>query len=412
MLGGLCAPALANTTGATLPLQLAYNDITIYPEIVTGGDSLQAGAAEGSAVPVAVPEPFSEIGPSYELPPVVGTDPVRIALLLPLYSEALRTTAEAVRAGFYAAYQTSQDPRVSITLVQTSDNARDIVAAYSAAAANHDVIVGPLTRSGVTALAASGIVTKPTIVLAQPEDGSPPLPRLMLSMGLSLEEEARQIAKWAFNSASSKKAFVIATNAAWQRRAARAFAQQWNLLGGSFSMIEMSMTGAYLDPNNLVALRQRVKGERPGLLFAALDAGQARQVREAIGTEIPLFGTSQVNPLPYQQGEEIEQLPFMEGIRLVDLPWQLQADHTAVMIYPRLPLVPGEKRNANMERFYALGIDAYRVAREVGRGRILFEVDGVTGKLRVSFGGATPFLERIAVPAVYREGRVIPLPNR
>lgn len=416
LLSGLCAGALANSTTVRIPMHFLSNDITIHPEVMTEADSMGAGMQEDAAIPMAVPDPFGSVQPSHEVPAVISMDgtistpvrgPVRIALMLPLHSEALRETAEAVRAGFNAAQQTINDSNVSVTLIQTGDNPRDMLAAYSAALPHHEVIVGPLTRSGVTAVAGSGIVAKPTLVLAQPEEGAV-LPSLMLPMGLSLEEESRQIAQWAGSGARTGRAFIVATNVAWQRRAARSFQQEWAALGRNASLIEINMAGAYLDPNNLVTLRQRVKDEQPALIFMALDGAQARQVREAIGTETPLFGTSQVNPLAYQQGDELEQVPFMDGIRLVDMPWQLQPDHAAVMAFPRLPVVPGQRRSANSERFYGLGIDAYRVAREIGRGNILFEMDGVTGKLRVSFGGGAPFLQRIATPAIYRDGIVVP----
>ena len=412
LLGGLCAAAAANTTSVRLPLHFISNDITIHPEVITEAESMGSGVPEEVAVPMAVPEPFREVRPSYELPPLpAARGPMRMALLLPLHSDALRETAEAVRAGFTAAQRVDRDANVSVTLVQTGDNPNDILSAYSATLPNHEVIIGPLTRSGVTALANSGFVSKPTIALTQADDGTM-LPPMMLPMGLSLEEESRQIARWAAGNARPSRAFVIATSVAWQRRAARAFIQEWNSLGGNAPLVELNMAGAYLDPNNLVKLRQRVKDEQPSVIFVALDAAQARQVREAIGTETPIYGTSQVNPLPYQQGDELEQVPFMDGIRLVDMPWQLQPDHAAVMVYPRVAPVPGQRRSANSERFYAIGIDAYRVAKEIGRGNILFEMDGVTGKLRVNFGGGSPFLQRVATPALYREGIVVPAASR
>lgn len=411
LLAGLCAAAAANTTTVRVPLHFISNDITIHPEIIIEAESMGSNTEE-AAVPMAVPEPFREVRPSYELPPLpAARGSMRMALLLPLHSDALRETAEAVRAGFAAAQQADRDANVSVTLVQTGDNPNDILSAYSAALPNHEIIVGPMTRSGVTAVANSGFVSKPTIALAQAEDRTM-LPPMMLPMGMSLEEESRQIARWAAGDARASRAFVLATHVAWQRRAARAFMQEWHSLGGNAPLVELNMAGAYLDPNNLVKLRQRVKDEQPSVIFVALDAAQARQVREAIGTETPIYGTSQVNPLPYQQGEELEQVPFMDGIRLVDMPWQLQPDHAAVMVYPRVAPVPGQRRSANLERFYAIGIDAYRVAKEIGRGNILFEMDGVTGKLRVSFGGRSPFLQRIATPAFYREGIVVPAAAR
>ena len=88
-------------------------------------------------------------------------------------------------------------------------------------------------------------------------------------------------------------------------------------------------------------------------------------------------------------------------MRLLDLPWKIQRDHPAVMVYPQ-PVMAG---SADMERLYALGIDAYRVAREIGRhpsGR--FHLDGVTGKLTIDFGRGPASFERVEPTAIYQNG--------
>ncbi len=99
----------------------------------------------------------------------------------------------------------------------------------------------------------------------------------------------------------------------------------------------------------------------------------------------------------------------MNGTRLVDIPWQLQPDHPAVMVYPHPVVAADQKRSADLERLYALGIDAYRLAREIAAGRTSFVLDGVTGRLAVSFGGGPAGFQRIEPQAVYRDGRVQPL---
>jgi hypothetical protein len=64
-----------------------------------------------------------------------------------------------------------------------------------------------------------------------------------------------------------------------------------------------------------------------------------------------------------------------------------------------------------MERLYALGIDAYQVARGVAAQRGVFDVNGATGRLRVSIGGGQARFERSASPAVYQDGIPAPLPG-
>ena len=95
-------------------------------------------------------------------------------------------------------------------------------------------------------------------------------------------------------------------------------------------MVVLAAPNGYLSDAELVQLRGAGRSRRAGLLFAALDADQARQVRGALGTELPVYGTSALNP-----GADRLAVAELDGVRLLDLPWQVQRDHPAVMVYPR-----------------------------------------------------------------------------
>src|SRR5438445_83314 len=86
----------------------------------------------------------------------------------------------------------------------------------------------------------------------------------------------------------------------------------------------------------------------------------------------------------------------LNGIRFVDMPWLVQPDHAAVMVYPRL-----EGFSTELQRFYALGIDSCRIAGELLSGQQRVSLDGVTGKISYHGGNA---LEREPVQAVFRDG--------
>jgi outer membrane PBP1 activator LpoA protein len=335
--------------------------------------------------------------------------PLRVTLLLPLRSDTLGQAAAAVKAGFLAAWERDRDG-VAVTVADTGDAANDVLATYASAQDQADLIVGPLGRSAVGALAASPLLRKPTIALNTPEGygtpGQPPLPPNMLAMGLSIEEEARQAANWAAAEHPGASALVLATSTSWQRRIASAFAAQWQRQGLAVRTMELGAANGYLNDPELVQLRARLQTDTPGLLFAALDAAQTRQLRGALEGALPelppIYGTSSLNPgngnsFPTQD---------LDGVRLLDLPWQLQADHPAVMVYPHPPRSEERKPGAaDLERLYALGIDAYRVAREIGHHTgARFQLDGVTGRLTVSFGMGPASFERIEQAAVYKNG--------
>lgn len=336
---------------------------------------------------------------------------IRISLLLPAQSETFGAAAQALRAGFMAAFE-REPAGIEVNVVESAEGAQNVLQAFRQAQASGDIVVGPLARADVAAVAALGKLDKPTLTLAQPEaqgDADVPLPPGMLAIGLSIEDEARQAASWA-GGKKRGKAFAISAGAAWQRRAARAFALQWQERGQDAQLIDIANSGGYLNANGLALLKKRLQEERPVLLFLGLDATQAQQLQSVVGQGQLIYGTSQVNPWSAAGWIGAEKRPEMNGVRLLDMPWQIQSDHPAAMVYPRWVTPSDQRTNPDLERLYALGIDAYRVAREIAARRSNFELDGVTGRLTVKFGPDAYQFRRSMQPAVYQGGMVAPLP--
>jgi outer membrane PBP1 activator LpoA protein len=397
--GGLCAPIESVTSAppAPKPVRLAERAPEAVPEpapqVQTFAVAMPGAAMSGASAQAAA-----------------GGNTINIALLLPMRSETLGRAADALRAGFMAAYERDK-AGLTINLVETGDPAQDVLSAYATAQQQNDIIVGPLARSAVTAVAASPLVIKPTIALNHPEArGEVPLPPQMVSIGLSIEDEARQAASWAAQEHPNARALVLSAGSSWQKRGANAFAAQWQRIGAPVKILELSASGGYLSDPELVALRARLQSEPAEVLFAALDVDQVRQLKISLSApplgDLPLYGISSLNPgrALWQPG------PDLDGVRLLDLPWQLQRDHPAVMAYPQPEPRDEMRLSADMERLYALGIDAFRVAREIAlRPGKRFRLDGVTGQLTVDFGLGPSYFERTELPAVYKNGVPIPL---
>jgi outer membrane PBP1 activator LpoA protein len=225
-------------------------------------------------------------------------------------------------------------------------------------------------------------------------------------IGLSIEDEARQVAQWAAAEHPGATALVVSGNSPWQRRLGAAFAAQWKQLGNQVQLSELTASGGYLSEPAIHQLKMRVDAEPPALMFAALDADQLRQVRAILGPDLPAYGASSVNPGLTAGGS----LPELDGMRLLDMPWQIQADNPAVMVYPRYE---GAGRNADLGRLYALGIDAYRIMLEIAKKPVTsFRMDGVTGRLSVNFGKGVSRFERVAPGAVYQSGSFKPVERK
>jgi outer membrane PBP1 activator LpoA protein len=86
-------------------------------------------------------------------------------------------------------------------------------------------------------------------------------------------------------------------------------------------------------------------------------------------------------------------------VRFLDIPWLLQPDHPAVISYARSDALHGELAR---ERFYALGIDAYRLVQELLKPYQTMEpLDGVTGT--ITLNNSHQFI-RTLVPAQFSQG--------
>lgn len=352
----------------------------------------------------------TDLSISRDPPSIPQPRSLRIALFLPISSESFRQAAEAVGAGVHAAHEREPDG-VEIHLVDSGDAAQNIAERYRIAAEQADLVIGPLSRSAVAAVAQAGGIAKPTIALTAPEvlpDTSLAMPAQMLVIGLAIEDEARQVADWASHDNASRKAVVLHAGAAWQRRAAKAFELQWSKQRRELRVVELAAADSLLNGRALLQLKKEL-AEESTVIFAALDAQQARQVRAVLGPRHPLYGTSQLNPVTLAGRGSAERMTDMDGVRLLEIPWQLDPGHAMVAAYAR-PANPAEPPpSADMERLYALGIDAYRVAREVAAQQGEFELDGVTGRLAVQIDTRQGRFQRSTERAVYRDGGVIPL---
>ena len=307
-----------------------------------------------------------------------------LALLLPLASPDFARPAEAVRLGFMAAQKHSGE-KLTVGIFATDASSESILAGYDKAAKlGARLIIGPMTRSGVSALAASTLVSVPTLGLNLPEDKTA-LPPLFYTFGLGLEAEAQAVARSAFAD-FFKSAILVSAKSPLARRSRDAFAEAWTRLGGTVR--EAYEFGPRTD---LPALRETLSTAPVDMIFLAADGEQARAVRPFLINNIAVFATSQVNSGRIDPLANID----LNGIRFVEMPWLVQPDHPAVMVYPR-----PEGMAADLERFYALGIDAFRIAAALLEAPRRLSLDGVTGRLTL-YGNQ---VAREPVQAVFRNG--------
>lgn len=364
LITGLCASVRANTSAAQKPAAIVQNDIAVNP-----------------ATAVAMKP--------------------RVALLLPSNKAALAEAAMAVQTGFLAALQADTHGGVSLYLVESGDDNQENLSQYRKAQATTQLVVGPLSRNVTSALAHAATV--PTIALSpKPGDIVASTSPLMLAIGLSIEDEARQLAQWAHASEEPGLAWIITTKAPWQLRAAHAFEQTLRAQGRGAKLLEIGVADGVLDPERLNQLRDQAHDAPPALVMLALDYQQAIQLREALGTETPAYGTSQLNPFTAAQWEEAEPQMLLEGLRLLELPSRLRQGLD----------IRTEASNADLGRLQALGRDAYEIMLPILAGQEHFSIEGDTGLLEIDFDAGEPArFKRKLTPATYENGRVVVMPD-
>jgi len=363
--GPLVLPPMAPVAPATAPQPTAPTDVP-----ATSG--APATAPQPPTAP-AVPDP-------YGVP--------HIALLLPLNSATFGRPAEAVRNGFLAAAKVQASEPLPLRVYAVGDDPGQIVASYATAlAGGARLVVGPLTRNGVTAIA-SNPVPVPTLALNVPNAGTP-VPINLYMLSLRAEAEAQQVAQLAFQDGWRKAISVSAANALMQR-IHRAFVDEFTRLGGAL-VAEYAFTS---DPAGLARIKEGAGLGVADMAFLALDFPQARLARPYLDP-LALYATSQVNP-----GAAGPLAGFdLAGVRFLDMPWLLQPEHPAVMIYPRALSQEG----ADRERLYALGIDAFRIAGALLAGNASTEIDGVTGRINL---GPDQQFARSLTPAQFNQGKL------
>jgi outer membrane PBP1 activator LpoA protein len=375
--------------------------VTVTAAILYGGR--YAFASEAVSTPAQLPPPLAapvslapgagDIAPpaggSANAPPGQG-EPVipHIALLLPLESPSFARHAEAVRNGFLAAAKVQGHAALPLRIYAVNDDDHVLVRNYRRALeSGARLVVGPLTRSGVSALAESALVMVPTIALNVP-DRPVAGQRDLYVLSLQADSEARQVAQLAWEEGRRSTITVYAASPLL-KRIHQAFVEEFTRLGGKIAA-EFSFSS---DQAELARLKQAAALGVADMAFLALDYQRARLVRSYLGALEP-YATSHVYP-----GSTGPLGGFdLANLRFLDMPWLLQPDHPAVMVYPRL-----DYRDPDLDRFYALGIDAFRVSQELLAGKGDISLDGVIGRLKL---GADHYFSRTLTAAQFNDGKL------
>jgi hypothetical protein len=315
----------------------------------------------------------------------------KIALLLPLESPVYGVAARTVQAGFMAAYKAGGGQ--SEIAVYDSGAPDGVFQSYQRAVADGaQFIVGPLIRGEVAALAAQPL-SVPVLALNQPEEANAKAQEHLQVFGLPAEAEARQIARMARGHGMQTALIVAADNPLGQRMA-KAFAGEWRGLDGSIA-------AQLLIPatDKLAEFKAEAVAHPADMIFLAADAMQARIARPYLDLAIPTYATSHI----YDGAPKSVQNLDLVAVHFIDMPWIVDSGNPAFAAYHPA----GNPGNAELQRLFALGVDAYRLVPLLAASPPAAKklLDGATGSIEMTNQGT--LVRELPMAQFRREGVVL-----
>jgi outer membrane PBP1 activator LpoA protein len=307
-----------------------------------------------------------------------------VAVLLP-QSGRFAGAAEAVRAGMVSAQQRDPPDRRPVLRFYDSGSEPAPLLVRQAAAQGAQLVIGPLQKQAVDALAATRALPVPTLALNLASGTQAPPPELY-QFALSPEDEAAEVAARAWDK-GYRNALMLYPEGSWGSRLARGFRERWAALGGRIDAGEVYDPAASDFSGSIRQLlapegtQERVSSDGT-FIFLVATAQNAReiwrQLQAAGGTQVPpVFCTSHI----YSSQLDAQGMTDLAGLYFVDIPWLIVPSRAATAA-GRTSLA---QTRGDYVRLYAMGVDAYRIAprlrwMETHRGAA---IEGETGVLRL-----------------------------
>jgi len=339
----------------------------------------QTPAASEAARPpeAAAPRPAPPAKPAPE-----------IALVLPLEAIPYSRAADAVRAGFVAAADAAGSRATYVIIPHAEDG---VIGAFEAArSSGAKVIVGPLVRDDLRAVAIAYPELPWTLALNQSEDTAAG-PSQLFTFALTVESDARTIAR-RMRDEAAQNIFVVGGDTPLMKRFAGAFTSEWLLAGGN------APNSFRFDPapDALTVLKRELAKKAPDAALLAVDGAEAPLVKPFLGAV-----AAYASGLAFDR-KSASTLRDLDGLVIVEIPW---------LVTPGAPEFAGIPRrdfaSESLERLYALGLDAFRIAVAMRNGPPdRFVLDGATG--HVVLGEGRQFVREGRL-AIFRAGQLVPL---
>ncbi len=293
-----------------------------------------------------------------------------IAVILPTYNQRIRNITNAIFQGIISKKTMEKDLWFPIHLYELKQRDKsELINTYqNALKAGAKAVIGPLTRKAVNTLYGSEVNFVPTICLNVSQRLDLGITNLY-EFGLQMEYEAKAIAQLA-HSEGGQQMMTIFENSNLNNRIIQSFNQEWLNLSGKLAE-QISIEDNKINFDNIVHMLDTTQADT---IFIAVSPDTAQNLRPYLGTRLPIYSTS----LVHTSNTNKLRMHDLEEIRFFEMPWIVS--HTA-----KVSQNWGDD-SLHLLRFYALGKDAYTLAKKVFQGtpNDLWKTQGETGELTYS----------------------------
>jgi outer membrane PBP1 activator LpoA protein len=310
---------------------------------------------------------------------VANAVPGQLALMLPLSGKYARA-GKTIRDGFLSAYYNIlENEGITAPLHIYDTNGADIGGLYQqAVAGGAEIVIGPLRKENLATLAALPHLDTPLIGLNYLSDSAQaavPAHNKLLQFGLSVDDEARQIAQRAWLE-GHRSALLITPDTKWAATAREAFHKYWTELGGrliSATPYSLKQTdfSAIVRPALLLdqSKQRRDKLRRTlgknlemteqrrqdiDMIFIIAYPNQGRQLKPTLdfyyAGDLATYATSHI----YTGTDNPRRNRDLEGIRFSAMPWTIPGTVSD-------KLKPTATLRSTYRNLFALGVDAYQL---------------------------------------------------
>ena len=355
------------------------------------------------------------------------TTPAHIALLLPLKGR-YAPQASAIRDGFISALYGDQSlTSLPDVRIYDTQEGKDTLNQYQQALSDGaQMVVGPLSKHGVSMLASEPDLAVPVLTLNRSDT---PASSQLYQFGLPPEDEAAAVAAKVWQD-GLEQAAVIVPEGRWGDRLTDAFRDGMSRTGGEVIDViripagsdyrKVLEQGLHLHYSNerkkrlTQTLRTKVEFEprrRQDLdaLLVAVTPQQMRLLRPQLqfhhAETVPIYATSR----SYSCFADPDADRDLNGVIVADSPWRLADDANAPA--ERLAVSrawPG--RNETYGALFALGVDSYRLLPYAPHLRDVPDktIQGATGILSMDSDGR---IRRQPEFGIFRSGTPVMLPR-